>query len=79
MPSLSIETVQENVAGIARTLECLGVGSLHLVYTQDQEINSRGFGRLSDELKACPPCLFICSFWSSPGSSRMPLSFISQG
>ena len=43
---------KENVANIARTLECLGVGSLHLVYTSTQEINSRGFGRLDDELKA---------------------------
>ena len=43
---------KENVATIARTAEVLGVGELHLVFTPDQVVNTRGFGGYSSEVRA---------------------------
>ena len=51
--TLVLENVRkENVALIARTAECLGIGSLHLIFTPDMEVSTRAFGALSDRAKA---------------------------
>ena len=42
---------KENVASIARTAECLGVGELHLIYTPEQVVNTRGFGGMPADVR----------------------------
>ena len=50
--TLVLENVRkENAALIARTAECLGIGSLHLIYTPDMDFNTRSFGALSPAAK----------------------------
>ena len=41
-----------NVASIARTAECLGISSIHLVYTPDQVVSTRGFGGMVEEVRS---------------------------
>ena len=43
---------KENAALVARTAECLGVGELHLVFTPEQVVATRGFGGMSGEARA---------------------------
>lgn len=50
--TLVLENVRkENAALIARTAECLGVGTLHLIHTPDMDFNTRSFGALSPAAK----------------------------
>ena len=43
---------KENIATIARTAEVLGVGEVHLVFTPDQVVNTRGFGGYDPDVRA---------------------------
>jgi len=51
--SVVLENVRkENVAVIARTAECLGVGDVHLVYSAEQVVATRGFGGWAEAVRA---------------------------
>ena len=72
--TLVLENVRkENVALVARTAECLGVGSLHLIYTPDMDVSTRSFGRLSDIAKAA-----TLSKISKSATNLLSISFFSD-